>query len=224
MKSYLSKKADTMLKEHATLEMQEKSTMFSYSSGKVFKFGVVLAWLAAVYNTIMFTAQVLGLWINNLGTDSSVFAVDTRNATIILIIIIASDILLFFKKYLLSSSCTLAFAAFYIANTSLASSRHLHESIRLAAKYMYMTSTIIAMVVAVYLLGAVLAYRINFSRTYNKILAKITATSPTSESGITNEAEWEERIENYFAPAVHKKPKKSLRKKQSKEDSGKESK
>ncbi len=221
MKSYLSKKAETMLKEHATSAMEEKSTVFSYKSGKVFKFGVVLAWLAAIYNVIMFTAQVLGLWIN--AADNSAFVADARNASIILLFIIAGLVLLYFKKFFISSACTLFFGTFYLINSSLVSSEVVHESTRLTATYMYVPATVIAMVVALYLLLAVLVYNINFNRTYNKILGKIVATNPTSESGITNEAEWEERIEKYFAPTIHEKPKKSLRKKQNKKDSGKDS-
>lgn len=221
MKNNFSKKSDALLRQKTTQELLAKRSDFSakwlHKSGLLFKAAVVLSWLAGIYNLIMFAAQTLGFWF--VAIDNSSLVADARNATIILLLIIVGLVLLFFKKHLLSSAIAVAYGVFYLANTSLWTDEVVHESSRLTTAYLYIPSTLIVMVLALYMVLTIGFDKLQFSRTYNKILDKIVATYPTVEGQVTTEEEWDRRIEEYVTPVTHKKPKKSLRKKKSKDKS-----
>jgi len=105
---------------------------------------------------------------------------------------------------------------FYLSNTSLWTDEVVHESSKLTTAYLYIPATILAMLTAIYILATVIADKVQFSRTYNKIVEKIVATYHSNDGEVTTEEEWDRRIEEYVTPAKHQKPKKSLRKKFSK--------
>ena len=217
MKNNFSEKSEQLLRQKTTDEILFYRSNFAdkwlHKGGSFFKIAVILAWIAGLYNTVMFTASTLGFWI--VAADNSALVADARNATIILVLIVLYLVLLFFKKHLASSIVTVVYGVFYLANTSLWTDEVVHESSRLTTAYLYIPATVIALIPAIYMLVTIITDKVQFNRTYNKIVGKIIATYPTTDGEVTTEAEWDRRIEEYVTPAVHEKPKKSLRKKKS---------
>ena len=215
MKNNFSEKSDALLKQKTTDEMLFYRSDFAdkwlHKGGLLFKFAVILAWIVGIYNAVMFSAQTLGFWF--VAADNSALVSDARNATIILALVVIYLVLLFFKKHLPSSVVSLVFGVFYLANTSLWTDEVVHESNKLTTAYLYIPATILAMLPAIYMLVTIVADKIEFSHTYNKIVEKIIATYHNKEGEVTTEEEWDRRIEEYVTPAKHQKPKKSLRKK-----------
>lgn len=215
MKNNFSEKSDLMLKEKTNKELLSIRSDFSqewmHKGGKFFKIAVVIAWIVGIYNLIMFVAQTLGFWI--VAADNTSLVSDARNATIIMILIVIYLVLLFFKKHFPSAVVTVIFSIFYLANTSLWTDEIVHESNRLTTAYLYIPATLLALIPAIYMLVTIITDKIEFKRTYNKIVEKIIATYPSKPGEVTSLDEWDRRIEEYITPAKHQKPKKSVRKK-----------
>ena len=220
MKNNFSQKSDALLKQKAKDELLFYRSDFAdkwlHKGGSFFRFAVVLTWIVGIYNTVMFSAQTLGFWF--VAADNSALVSDARNATIILALIVIYLVLLFFKKHLPSSIVALIFGVFYLANTSLWTDEVVHESDKLTTTFLYIPATLLTLIPAIYMIATIVADKIQFNRTYNKIVEKIIATYPTNDGEVTTEEEWDRRIEEYITPAIHEKPKKSLRKKLAKMD------
>jgi len=218
MKNNFSKKSDALLRQKTTDEILFYRSDFAdkwlHKGGLLFKIAVIIAWIAGIYNAVMFSAQTLGFWF--VAADNSALVSDARNASIILALVVIYLVLLYFKKHLPSSIVALVFGVFYLSNTSLWTDEVVHESSKLTTAYLYIPATILAMLTAIYILATVIADKVQFSRTYNKIVEKIVATYHSNDGEVTTEEEWDRRIEEYVTPAKHQKPKKSLRKKFSK--------
>ena len=221
MKNNFSKKSELMLKEKTLNEIKFYRSDFSekwlHKEGSFFKIATVMAWIVGIYNLIIFAAQTMGFWI--VAADNNALVADARNASIILALVVLYLVLLFFKKHFAFSVVTLAFAVFYLSNTTLWTEGVVHESSRLTSAYLFIPATVLALVPAIYMMASIIADKIIFNRTFNKLVEKIIATYPSVDGEVTTESEWDERIEKYVLPAVHEKPKKSLRKRLKKNQS-----
>ncbi len=222
MHNRFSDKSEALLRDRVIKNLDEKrsgfSSKFLTTTGNGFKIAVIIAWVANIYNLIMFLAQTFGFWL--LATDNPVYTADARNITICVVLIAIATILMALKLNFSASVATTIFAIFYLVNSfALWTSEVIYSSKMVTAKYLYVPSTFIALAIAVYFMAIIILTKVQFKTEYNRLIDKITSTYPSKEGEVTTAEQWEEYISNYMEPTEHKKPKKSLRSKTRKQSS-----
>ena len=191
--------------------------------GKFYKAATVMSYIAAIYSFVIFIAQLIGAYFLTLDYkiyNEELYATaqnDMRNCIIICIILLAAIIALFMKKRFVYSVLGLAFSLFYFINSTFV--EIIIQKSEINRLIIFLPAVILLTVAAVYILIMHVIDYIEFKRAYAKLVDKIIATYPTGDGEITSAAQWENYIEQYSEPAVHKKPKKSLRAKKRKNGS-----
>lgn len=223
MSRQFSETSEQLLKKMASDRLNEMRSdankKYLHQSGKLFTVCLVFAWISAIYNAVIFLAQYIGFQLNAM--DNTIYVPDARNAGICCLLLVAATVCLIFKKYTPSSVLSLAFAAFYFVNSTFRSTAIVGEKARIA---MFVPAIIILALTSVYMLITVITDKIAFRRSYNRLIDKIVATYPTSPDEVTTAEQWDRYIKEYSLPAVHEKPKKSLRRKAEKSNTDDETK
>ena len=225
MRSHFSEKSEALLCQRVNESLLQKRSELTrawlFKGGPGYKAAVVLSWIAAAYNLIVFLAQTFGLWL--MAADSPLYIADARTITICSGLIAVSIILLVFKKHVLASVATVAFGVFYLINSrSLWLDDVVINTKQITSIYIFIPFTLIALAAALFIIITVAVDKLQFKAEYNRLIDKIIRTYSASGDEVTTEEQWEERIKQYVEPAEHKKPKKSLRAKARKQENEEE--
>ncbi len=223
MKTQFSVKSEQMLREMTLKRIKDVRSNFSnkclHVDGRYYKIAVVISYITAVYNFVVFLAQLLGAYFLTLDTKSEEFLEfwqnNLYNFIIASIIMLGALIALFIKKRLAYSAFTIIFTLFYFINSSFL--EYYIQQNQIDRLYIFLPTIILMTLCAIYMIITHITDLIEYKHAYNKLVDKIIATHPAKAGEITSEAQWEEYIKEYSEPAVHAKPKKSLRNKKRKD-------
>jgi hypothetical protein len=191
-------------------------SVYLHTGGRFYKTAVVFSWIASIYNLLIFLAQFFGFWFKSM--DSAVYKSDARNAGICCILLVIGLIMLIIKKPLPYAVASVVFSLFYFINSTFWSqiTEVITSTSDIKRILLFVPSTLLMAVCALYIIITYITDRIEYKRSYSKLVDKIIATYPSSDGSMTTEEQWENYIEQYSEPAVHEKPKRSLKAKKCK--------
>ena len=224
MKNQFSSKGELLLRQMTEERINESRSDFGkknlHIGGRFYKVATVFAYISAVYNLIMFLAHFFGAYDKSLSSyvdeDFTLFwKMQSRTFLIIIVILATALVMLYLKKRFLYSCFALASALFYFVNSTFMEVITTKTEITRLA--LFIPAIIILVICATYIFVTHILDYTEYKRVYSKLVDKIVATHPTKAGEITTSAQWEMYIKEYSEPAVHIKPKRSLRKKMKKE-------
>ncbi len=227
MKNQFSAKSEQMLSSMTVEKIKSSRSEFAnknlHVGGKFYKTATVFSYITAIYSFVVFIAQLIGAYFLTIDykiyNDDLYSAAqnDMRNCIIICIILLVAIVALFIKKQFVYSILGLVFTLFYFVNSSFADV--IIQKSEINRLIIFLPAVILLAISSAYILITHIIDFAEYKRAYTKLVDKIIATYPTGDGEITSAAQWESYIEQYNEPAVHQKPKKSLRAKKRKHDS-----
>ncbi len=224
MNKQFSTKSEQMLREMTLKRIKNNRSFYAdknlHVGGSYYKAATVISYITVIYCLIIFTAQLIGAYFKMLDYkiyDQQLYATaqnDFRNCLIISVILAVCIIALAMKKRLVFAVAGIVFTLFYLVNSTFA--EVIIQKSEINRLIIFLPAIILMCTAAVYILAMNIWDYAEYKRAYSVLVDKIIATYPTADGEITTQAQWEEHIMQYSEPAVHAKPKKSLRSKKRK--------
>lgn len=201
-------------------ERAMRGSVWLHTGGYLWNASAIIEGVLSVINGILLIAMLIGLLLTVTdggvkGTDKYASLIyDTRLTVILIGLLLTGFIFHRFKKHVVASALFIAEAAVLIPSQSF---RSLALAGALRPLLMFTLPTALMGIAAAYIVITAICDRAVLKRTCDKLVIRIAAAHPSKEGELTSEQQWSDYIDEFISPAVHAKPKRSLRKKSEKE-------